>query len=166
MSPDPEPPCRGCELSRRAFVKSAAALAAVLAGLPPALAAETPRLLDGGTSGSGEKSYPIPVADGVSIDKKSEVILVRHAGKVYAFALSCPHQNTALRWIEDDGGRFECPKHHSKYQPDGIFVSGRATRSMDRLPIRRDGEQVLVDVDRMIRQDKSPAEWEGAFVGL
>jgi len=165
MSPEPESSCQGCELSRREFVQRAAGLAALLAGLPLALRAEVPRRIESGTTGA-EKSYPIPPADGVSIDKKSEVILVRHAGRIFAFALSCPHQNTALRWVDDDGGRFECPKHHSKYRPDGIFVSGRATRSMDRLPIRREGEEVFVDVDRMIRQDQSPAEWEAAFVSL
>jgi len=165
MSREPESPCGGCELSRRSFIQSAAALAAVMAGLPRSLCAEIPRFIQAGTSGP-EKSYPIPAADGVSIDKANEVILVRHTGHVFAFALSCPHQNTALRWVNDDGGRFECPKHHSKYQADGVFVSGRATRSMDRLPIRRDGDQVLVNVDRMIRQDQAPAEWESASVGL
>jgi nitrite reductase/ring-hydroxylating ferredoxin subunit len=136
-----------------------------MVGLPPLLSAEVPRLIQTGTPGP-EKSYPIPPSDGVSIDKASEVILVRHAGRVFAFALSCPHQNTALRWVNDDGGRFECPKHHSKYQADGVFMSGRATRSMDRLPIRREGDQVLVDVDHMIRQDQAPAEWESAFVAV
>lgn len=136
-----------------------------MVGLPPLLSAEVPRLIQTGTPGP-EKSYPIPPSDGVSIDKASEVILVRHAGHVFAFALSCPHQNTALRWVNDDGGRFECPKHHSKYQADGVFMSGRATRSMDRLPIRREGDQVLVDVDHMIRQDQAPAEWESAFVAV
>lgn len=165
MSREPESSCGGCDLSRRSFVQSAAALAAVMAGLPKSLRAEVPRLIQAGTSGP-EKSYPILPSDGVSIDKANEVILVRHAGHVFAFALSCPHQNTALRWVNDEGGRFECPKHHSKYQADGTFVSGRATRSMDRLPIRREGDQVLVSVDRMIRQDQAPAEWESASVGL
>jgi len=165
MSREPEAWCEGCELSRRSFVRSAAALAAAMVGLPPSLRAEVPRLIRAAASGT-EKSYPIPPSDGVSIDKENEVILVRHVGHVFAFALSCPHQHTALRWVNDDGGRFECPKHHSKYQPDGVFVSGRATRSMDRLPIRREGDQVLVDVDHMIRQDQAPAEWESAFVAV
>jgi nitrite reductase/ring-hydroxylating ferredoxin subunit len=163
MSREPDSSCGTCDLSRRSFVQSAAALAAAMAGLPPLLRGEVPRLIQPGNSGP-EKSYPIPPSDGVSIDKTNEVILVRHAGHVFAFALSCPHQHTALRWVNDDGGRFECPKHHSKYQADGVFVSGRATRSMDRLPIRREGDEVLIDVDRMIRQDQAPAEWESAFV--
>ena len=57
---------------------------------------------------------------------------MRFQGVVYAFNLSCPHQNTALKWQPDDQ-RFQCPKHKSRYQPDGTFISGRATRGMDRL---------------------------------
>ena len=165
MSPDSPSPCAGCDLSRREFVVRAAALAAMLAGLPRALQASPLGVLQGERRGA-EKAYPIPAGDGVQIDKEDEVILARHAGEVMAFALSCPHQHTALRWVENDGGRFECPKHHSKYRPDGVFISGRATRSMDRLPIRREGDQVLVDIDRAIRQDQDSSGWEAAKVLL
>lgn len=165
MSHSDESSCGSCDLSRRAFVQSAAALAAALVGLPPRLRAGGFRSIDGRASGA-EKSYPIPAEDGVSIDKANEVILVRNMGHVFAFALSCPHQNTALRWVPDAGGRFECPKHHSKYKPNGAFVSGRATRNMDRLPIRREGDEIMVDADHMIRQDQDAAAWEAASVAV
>jgi Rieske Fe-S protein len=109
--------------------------------------------------------YPIPTADGATIDTDQQVILVRFKGVVYAFALSCPHQNTALKWLAEEG-RFQCPKHKSKYQPDGTFISGRATRNMDRLPLRRDGASVVVDVDHVFESDKDPKEWAGALVRL
>ena len=163
MFPDPETPCADCDLSRREFVLRAAAFAALLAGLPEALRAAPLGYIEGVRNGP-EKAYPIPSTDGVSIDKKAEVILVRHQGHVFAFALSCPHQNTALRWVNDDGGRFECPKHHSKYRADGVFLSGRATRSMDRLPLRRDGDQVFVDIDHVIRQDQDSTGWDSAQI--
>ena len=89
--------------------------------------------------------------------------MVRYQGKVYAFALSCPHQHTALRW-EPDNSQFQCPKHHSKYQPDGTFVSGRATRGMDRFMITRSGDNVVVDVDAMHKEDKDPAGWAAAML--
>jgi len=35
---------------------------------------------------------------------------------------------------------------------------------MDRFGIRRDGANVVVEVERFYRQDKNPAEWESALV--
>ncbi len=117
-------------------------------------------------SSSGEEhTYPLPAADGAMIDKENQIILVRYEQKVYAFNLSCPHQNTALRWYPEDG-QFQCPKHHSRYRPDGVFISGRATRSMDRLGLRRDGANVIVDAAKFYRQDKNPADWMAAFITL
>ncbi len=109
--------------------------------------------------------YPIPATDGATIDKENQVILVRFEQKAYAFALSCPHQNTALRWHPEDI-QFQCPKHHSRYRPDGVFISGRATRSMNRYALRRDGETLVVDIDILYRQDKNGGEWEAAVVAL
>jgi Rieske Fe-S protein len=114
---------------------------------------------------AGEKRYPIPDADGVSIDRDNSVIIARAAGKVYAFALSCPHQNTALRWNGDDR-EFQCPKHKSRYRPDGTFIEGRATRAMDRLPVKRDGAVVVVDIDVAYRQDEQLKEWGEASVSV
>ena len=151
-------PCRGCAPSgRRRFFAFAAGIAAASA-LPM-------RLLHALMRGAGTVTYPIPAADAVAIDADQQVILVRWEGKVYAFDLSCPHQNTALRWQEGEH-RFQCPKHKSRYQPDGTFISGRATRGMDRLAIRREGETVVVDLDRMFKQDEDRAGWEGAVVVL
>ena len=111
------------------------------------------------------RTYPIPAADGVTIDRDSQVILVRSANTVFAFALSCPHQNTALRWNEHDH-RFQCPKHKSKYQPDGTFISGRATRAMDRYAIKRDGANVVIDLATVYEQDKDAAGWGAAAIHL
>lgn len=112
-----------------------------------------------------EFTYPLPSTDGAIIDKDNQLILARYEQKVYAFNLSCPHQNTALRWYPEDG-QFQCPKHHSRYRPDGVFISGRATRSMDRLGIRRDGTNVIVDVNKFYREDQNPAEWAAAVLTL
>ncbi len=92
------------------------------------------------------------------------MILVRSENQAYAFNLSCPHQNTALRWHAEDK-QFQCPKHHSRYQPDGVFISGRATRSMDRFALKKDGGNLIVDLDKLFRQDQDPADWESAVVG-
>jgi nitrite reductase/ring-hydroxylating ferredoxin subunit len=113
----------------------------------------------------GNPSYPIPAQDGVQIDRDQEVILVRWQGAVYAFNLSCPHQRTALRWNQG-ATQFQCPKHHSKYRPDGAFVSGRATRGMDRFSITRAGDQVVVDVGAMHKEDQDQAGWDAAVLHL
>jgi Rieske Fe-S protein len=110
-----------------------------------------------------EKSYPIPAADGAQIDRDQDVIVSRWQGKIFAFNLACPHQNTAIRW---DGGksRFQCPKHKSIYTPEGVFVEGRATRGLDRFAVRRDGNSIVVNLDSLFEQDKDADKWAKAFV--
>ncbi|MFI5076901.1 MAG: ubiquinol-cytochrome c reductase iron-sulfur subunit [Vicinamibacteria bacterium] len=162
--------CDTCPLHppRRRFLgRMSAALALVFsAGLSSeALAGRPVTEVIGAAVGATEKRYPVPAADGVTIDADAQVILVRSQQSVYAFALACPHQNTALRWRADDQ-RFQCPKHESKYKPDGTFISGRATRNMDRLPIKRAGDAVIVDVDVAYKSDAQPAEWAAAKVAL
>ena len=110
-------------------------------------------------------SYAVPLADGVNIDTHNDVIIARASDKAYAFALSCPHQNTALRW-NAKAKRFQCPKHQSKYAPSGEFIDGRATRNMDRLPIKLEAHMLVVDTSREIRSDQDAAQWAAAFVQL
>jgi Rieske Fe-S protein len=160
--------CNDCPLSsRRDFVRDAAAAVAAafltLGAGPRGLSARTLGVTAARLVRGDERTYPLPAEDGASIDRDAEVILVRYQGKVYAFALSCPHQHTALHW-EPDKARFQCPKHHSKYQPDGVYVSGRATRSMDRYALRRDAASVVVDLGRLYREDRDADAWKGAFV--
>ena len=70
-----------------------------------------------------------------------------------------------LKWQPQDA-RFQCPKHKSKYQPDGTFISGRATRGMDRHAIRLQGSELIVDPTVVYREDKNPAGWKASFVTL
>jgi nitrite reductase/ring-hydroxylating ferredoxin subunit len=162
--------CAGCALndSRREFLRDAAAalagIAAVL-GLPASAPAFPLRLAAASRVRGAEVSYPVPQVDGVTMDKEREVILVRWDGAVYAFRLSCPHQKTALKWKEKDG-RFQCPKHKSKYQPDGKFIEGRATRGMDRYAVRRKKGEIVVDLSKVYLEDKDQAGWRAAAVKL
>ena len=162
--------CPGCPIvDRRAFVENVTVLVgSVVAtlGLSPAEARAVSVRFGGALwSRDEEHAYPIPAGDGATIDKENQIILVRFTEKVYAFNLSCPHQNTALHWLAEEG-RFQCPKHKSRYQPDGVFISGRATRNMDRFAVRRDGDTIVVDVDKMFRSDRNAAEWAAAVVAL
>ena len=155
--------CTGCD-SRRRFLRDVVGAALALTGLSAAAPVSVLSAL-GPRTRRGAVRYPIPAADGVSIDKANEVILCRSAGSVFAFSLSCPHQNTALRALSGSAG-FQCPRHKSRYQPNGTFISGRATRNMDRLPIVRDGESVVVDPDVAYESDSESAKWAAAHVKL
>lgn len=162
--------CDGCPPEgRRDFLKdSLATVAAVLVTIAAAPLDALAIPIRAGAAiriWGNERSYAVPPADGAVIDKDNEVILVRYAGAVYAFALSCPHQNTALRWLGDDS-RFQCPKHKSKYQPDGTFMSGKATRNMDRYAVSRKGKLIAVDLGVLIRSDKEPERWAAARLTL
>ena len=162
--------CDGCPLvPRREFLRDAGAIAAgilVALGASPARAAAAPL---GAITATGsrrdEKSYPIPGKDGSQIDKDNGVIVTRWQGKVYVFSLACPHQNTAIRWYDKDG-KFECPKHHSRFEPDGLYVkdSGRATRGLDRFAVRKDGNNVMVNLDKLYQEDEDETEWKAAVV--
>jgi Rieske Fe-S protein len=162
--------CAACSApaSRRDFLRDAGAgVIAILAGLGISVRANAMeiRFAQAVRTRGPEASYPIPETDGATIDKEHEVILVRWKGSMYAFRLSCPHQRTALKWREGDG-RFQCPKHKSKYQPDGTFISGRATRGMDRYAIRRSGAKAIVDLSTVYQEDKSKSGWTSAVVRL
>lgn len=169
LTHDDDTECGGCELAdRRRFLTQAAAMivgAMVGLGMAADRAVALPLgFVTGMRLPNGKDvSFPIPAADGATIDHDNDLILARYQGKVYAFSLACPHQNTALRWLAAEG-RFQCPKHKSKYSPDGIFLSGRATRSMDRYAVHKDGANVAVSLDALYQEDKQKSEWESAFV--
>jgi nitrite reductase/ring-hydroxylating ferredoxin subunit len=152
-------------LGRRDFLRDAAfAVAAVVAA--GATAGAMPVHLMNALAVHDEfVTYAMPAADGVFIDRKNEVIVARAAGQVFAFVLSCPHQNTALRWNASDH-RFQCPKHQSQYAPDGTFIEGRATRSMDRFAVQRQGDNLVVNLDKVFEGDKDPNGWKAAEIAL
>ncbi len=144
---DHRTPCAACPCTdgRRDFLKQAAALVSGALG--------------------AVLTYPVPAADGATIDRNNGVIVVRSQGKVFAFNLSCPHENAAVRW-KTAVNRFECSRHDSRYDPGGVYTSGRATRNMDRFAIKRAGDTVVVDVSRLIQSDTQKAQWEAAAITL
>jgi len=160
--------CFASRLTRREFIGRASCplLAALAAsGVAPEAAFAHLNAIRAASGRGAELNYALPQADGAHIDEDNDVILVRSANHIYAFALACPHENAALRWRDRDR-RFQCPRHESKYQPDGTFISGRATRNMDRFALRRDGERVIVDLDQLFRSDRQKAEWDSAAITL
>ena len=162
-------PCAGCGgcVDRRDFFKAglgAAALALLGTLTLPRNAGAAVRWTQATESGDTLR-YPVPATDGVEIDKSNEVIVVRHEGQLMAFALSCPHQRSMLRWREKDG-KFQCSKHRSEYTPSGEYTKGRATRNMDRLAVSLDGGQLVVDPSTGFHSDDDPQGWESAVITL
>lgn len=166
-------PCEGCAVhgGRRQFLRDAAVIAAgtlAALGVSPSRASAFPvRFIDALASAGNEKTYALPTADGVNIDKQESVIVARYQNVVYAFSLACPHQQTALRW-QDAEKQFKCPKHNSTFHADGVYIpdSGRATRGMDRFAVRKEGTNVVVDLDTLYQADKEAAPWKTACVQL
>lgn len=160
--------CGGCRLhDRRSFLsRTLAAVAAASVLLPGIVRAEEMVGFVMHTAerrADGRAKYPAPAADGATIDTENEVILVRKAGKFMAFALSCPHQRSMLK-IKGGDTAFQCTKHKSEYRIDGEYIRGRATRNMDRHPIQKEGAELVVDVDTVIRSDQNASGWAAAFV--
>ena len=167
--------CTGCPIGpdRRAFLQQTVALVggvlAVLGiasetaeALPAPISFVRPLRIQGNTH-----VYPMPEKDEVQIDKDNNTILVRWLGNLYAFATSCPHQNTTLTWLDKEE-RFQCPKHRSQYSADGYFIRGRATRGMDRYAVSCDKEKktVTVDLATLKKQSDDKDGWEAATVKL
>lgn len=152
---------------RRTFLKSAGCLgtAVVMFGLSSAAASALPIFETEAMQAGNERRYPIPATDSVNIDRSAQIIVARYEGHVYVFALSCPHQNNAVKWVAKDH-RFQCTKHDSQYRPDGLHTSGRATRNMDRYLVRRDGDAVVIDLRQWVQSDKDPAGWAAATIAL
>jgi Rieske Fe-S protein len=155
------------QASRREFLQSIGCFGATVAmlGLPSHEALALPVFMTEGSQSAGESRYPIPATDSVNVDRTAQLIVVRSQGRVFVFALACPHENNAVKWLPKDH-RFQCTKHDSQYQPDGVHTSGRATRNMDRYVIRRDGDSVVVDLHRWIQSDKDPAGWAAATIAI
>ena len=149
--------------TRRDFLQHAGCLVLAL-GLPREIWALPVTTVAGRASGKTQ-IYPLPSADGVQIDYDAQVILVRSQGHVFAFNLSCPHENAAVKWLAKDG-RFQCTRHDSKYQPDGVYMSGRATRNLDRFAISRESASVVVDLDHLFQSDKDAAGWAAATISV
>lgn len=168
--PDAHAPCTDhvdCVIdeSRRAFLRNGllavAALTAVAGSAAPlhALARE----YASGQPDGDTLTYPLPPADGATIDGPNKVIIVRFQGMVSAFSLECPHRKTALEW-QPANARFYCPKHKSTFKPEGTLIGGKAERNMDRFAVRVDGTNLVVDKSVVLQSSADAAAWAAAAV--
>ena len=166
---DDERPC-SLAVDRRVFLRHAAlgalgAVGALASGSIPTELGASVRTVRPLRAGPRELAYPIPAADGVSVDESAEVILVRWQGRAYAFSTSCPHKGAALQWRPAEGRVF-CPKHKARFHPDGAHASGRRTRALDRYAVARRGATLVVSLDALRRADGDAEAWERAWVAV
>jgi Rieske Fe-S protein len=156
-------------LDRRAFLRDTAlAVAAALAatGMAPgeAFAAQVSALVPV-TATPRTRTYSIPASDGVQVDAADAVVLARWQGVLYAFSVECPHRGADLQWRPDEQRLF-CPKHKSRYAPNGSHVSGRATRDLDRYSLKRTGANVVLALDQKLESQRDAAAWQSAPLKL
>ena len=153
------------DLGRRDFLRegllAVAALTAIAGGAAPLHALSLDHLT--GQRKDDTVSYPLPAADGATIDGAHKVILVRYMGEVSAFSIECPHKKTALEW-QPENSRFYCPKHKSTFKPEGTLIQGKATRNMDRFAVKLDGANLVVDRAELIKSNDDAAAWAAAVV--
>ena len=150
----------GCEddTGRRTFLKEGLMALAALTALGATasnLHALTRDYATGRVEGATVR-YPVPAADGVTIDSENKVIVARFEGSIYAFGLECPHRGTNVTW-QARQNRFYCPKHKSTFQPSGTFIEGKAERGLDRHAITREGDEIVVDTAVLIREPDAAA---------
>ena len=164
-------PCAACADGdgRRDFLKHAAALVAgalvgVAGGTMRASALTVTAGQAVGKAGS-ELTYPLPTGDGATVDRDNRVVVARVGNTVVALSLKCPHTGGELRW-KPPVNRYECSRHDSKFEPPGVYISGKAKRNMDRFGLKRNGDTVVVDTAQRIRSDTQRAQWDAAGLTL
>ena len=173
MTADSKKSCGDCPaaaLTRRAFFRdlgvAVGAAIAAQAVIPPGEAlAQFVGEISPIASARLERSYAVPSLDGVFVDETNDVILARWQNRAYAFSIKCPHKGARLTWRSSEG-RVYCPKHKARFAADGQHLSGRGSRDLDRHPVRRSGDTLVVDTSVLLRADRDTERWSSAVVAL
>lgn len=163
--------CNDCPLvvDRRRFLRDtglAVMATLIAAGLRPVEAfAEAVSEIAPKRKIGARLAYALPASDSVSVDPGNDVIIARWQNRAYAFSLKCPHRGATLEWKADES-RIFCPKHKARFTPDGNHFSGRETTALDRFRITREGSEIIVSLDAVLKQGEDPAAWSSAVVQL
>jgi cytochrome b6-f complex iron-sulfur subunit len=80
--------------------------------------------------------------------------------KMQALYRKCVHLGCSVPHC-DTSQLFECPCHGSKYRLTGEYYGGPAPRGLDRFPIAREGDAVVVDTGRVqVGPPRGTNTWE------
>ncbi|RME66309.1 MAG: hypothetical protein D6778_04940 [Nitrospirae bacterium] len=66
-----------------------------------------------------------------------------HSGTLYALSPVCTHLGCLVNWNYLKG-EFQCPCHGGRYDIKGRVIGGPPPRPLTRLPLKIEGEKVLV----------------------
>ena len=83
--------------------------------------------------------------------------ITRINNRIVAFEGTCTHLGCRVSWARDDE-RFRCPCHGSSFAADGTNLDGPAPRALERLAIRVQDGQLVIDRSRRFRKERG--EWE------
>ena len=87
----------------------------------------------------------VPVAGGVIVDAGETKVVVTQpqADEVVGFSAVCPHQGCLVNQITDEV--IVCPCHGSGFAiADGAVVRGPSPRGLSAVPVRLDGDQIVL----------------------
>lgn len=79
--------------------------------------------------------------DGALVFRQARVAVLRAGDEVYALSLTCTHLGCTVS-VTPTG--LVCPCHGSTFSRTGEVLRGPATRSLDRLAVRLEGNSVVV----------------------
>ncbi len=143
------------EISRRRFLETLIKISAVgtvgsvlagcaSGGLPLVKAREEEDYLKISLAEAPELAMPGGAVALASAEQGELNIIVLHLGEKEYIALSpiCTHLGCRVRKARDG---FECPCHGSRYDLRGQVVNGPAARNLTRFPVRRKGEELIIE---------------------
>jgi nitrite reductase/ring-hydroxylating ferredoxin subunit len=146
------------QMNRRELMVAAAATACAcclgdplqaLAGAPATPAPPEP--IDAGPLSDYSK-------DGVTnkwMASPTNVVVIRHQGKLYASTTVCTHRGGILKVDAASGGVFACPRHHAGFDINGLVTKGPAKTPLNRFKISvNSGGHVIVDRTKTFAEDK------------
>ncbi len=100
----------------------------------------------------GAKGFEVELATG----DQYALFVVRKDGGVHAYRNRCPHTGAPLEWTPDqfldlDNSFVQCAMHGALFRvSDGYCLRGPcAGDSLMALPLKRDGDRVIIDVSSM-----------------
>lgn len=143
------------EPARRRFLLLLSSGALGVAGL--GLAAATLRFVEPNVLFEGERRFAVGRPEDVPVGTvlvlaRQRVYVVREPRGFYALSTVCTHLGCITRYEAARQGFF-CPCHGSRYSLEGTVTGGPAPRSLVRLHLSLEQDQLIVDAARPVAPD-------------